>query len=281
MTSALGDAVGPHLLICGRCEPILAGLEAASYDVVCTSPPYNLRIPYATHADDMPEEVYLDWFAGIARDIARLMRPSASFFLNLGGSSSRPWLPFSLPMRLRSLTENGKPLFVLQNHIQWVKSITVGDTTRGQFKPLNSPRFLNHTHETLLHFTLDGAVPLDRLAIGVPYADSSNLRRFGASGRANLRCRGNSWFIPYETVQSREEKFHHPASFPLTLPRWCLRLHGKAHPDVLDPFSGVGTVAVAAQMEGGTATGIELDPTYHDVAVTRLRQTITTFKEAL
>ena len=111
---------------------------------------------------------------------------------------------------------------------------------------------------------------LDRLAIGVPYQDKSNIARRGHA--SDLRCRGNVWFIPYDTVQSKAEKFHHPGTFPLDLPRWCIRLHGRATPVVLDPFMGTGTTLVAAQQEAGQGIGIEMDPDYVVIAQHRLRE---------
>jgi hypothetical protein len=36
------------------------------------------------------------------------------------------------------------------------------------------------------------------LAIGVPYADPSNITRWKHTGGKNLRCRGNNWYVPDE-----------------------------------------------------------------------------------
>src|SRR4029453_545190 len=68
---------------------------------------------------------------------------------------------------------------------------------------------------------------------------------------SDLRCRGNTWFIPYETIQSREKERPHPASFPPQLPAWCIKLHGAAKVRrILDPFLGIGNSAVAARRCG-------------------------------
>ena len=75
-------------------------------------------------------------------------------------------------------------------------------------------------------------------------------------------CGGGCYIIP--------EKFHHPSTFPLELPRWCIRLHGVRNPAVLDPFMGTGTTLLAAALEGGRGIGIELDPSYLAVAERRL-----------
>ncbi len=120
----------------------------------------------------------------------------------------------------------------------------------------------------MFHLTQTGSVPLDRLAVGVPFSDKSNIARRGHA--QDKRCRGDTWFIPYQTVQSRAEKFHHPGTFPLDLPRWCIRLHGKPGAAVLDPFAGAGTTLLAALAEGADGIGIEIDPAYVDAGRRRL-----------
>ena len=162
-----------------------------------------------------------------------------------------PWLPFELIVRLRDL-------FVLQNHIVWVKSVSVADDSVGHFKPVGGQRFLHHNHEHIFHLTRTGNVKLDRLGIGVPFKDKTNIARRGHA--RDLRCRGNTWFIPYKTVNSRAGKFNHPGTFPVELPSWCIRLHGRPGAVVLDPFAGTGTTLVAARLEGAHGIGIELDP---------------------
>ena len=256
--------VGPHRLILGDCLHALAQLPAESVDVVVTSPPYNLGIAYSRHDDRMAEAEYLAWMTQVAAAVRRVMRPDGSFFLNIAGSSSRPWLPMELIVRLR-------PLFELQNNIVWVKSISIGADSTGHYKPVAGKRFLHHNHESVFHLTLRGDVALNRLAIGVPFKDKSNIARRGHA--QDLRCRGNTWFIPYRTVKSKAQKFHHPSTFPEELPRWCIRLHGRPAPVVLDPFMGTGTTLVAAAREGGQGIGIELDPNYLDTARARLEET--------
>ena len=243
-------------------------MPAASVDVVVTSPPYNLNLGYTAYRDRREDADYLDWMVEVAAGVRRVMKPDASFFLNISGSSARPWLPFELIVRLR-------PLFILQNHITWIKSIAIGTDSVGHYKPVGGGRFLNHAHEHIFHLTLGGTVKLDRLAIGVPFKDKSNIARRGHA--RDLRCRGNTWFIPYATVQSKAEKFHHPGTFPVDLPRWCIRLHGRTAPVVLDPFMGTGTTLVAAALEGAHGIGIDIDPAYVAIAQERIAATISSF----
>ena len=237
-------------------------MPPGSVDVVVTSPPYNLGIAYSAYDDGRAEADYLDWMERVAVAVRRVMHPDGSFFLNIAGSSTRPWLPFELIVRLRRH-------FQLQNHIVWVKSIaTNADGAVGHNKPVGGKRFLNRNHEHLFHLTLTGNVQLDRLAVGVPFRDKSNIARRGHA--QDKRCRGDTWFIPYATVQARAEKFNHPGGFPMDLPRWCIRLHGKPGAVVLDPFAGVGATLLAALEEGAEGIGIEIDPAYVEAARRRL-----------
>jgi site-specific DNA-methyltransferase (adenine-specific) len=162
--------------------------------------------------------------------------------------------------------------FVLQNHIIWVKSISIGDDTVGHFKPITSRRYLNQNHEAIFHFTKTGSVEIDRLAIGVPFKDKSNIARWGHA--RDKRCGGNVWFIPYKTVQSKAQKHHHPAGFPVELPERCIKLHGRTNAAVLDPFLGAGSTLVAAQNLGCSGIGLELDSAYAEAAVARLKQAV-------
>ena len=139
-----------------------------------------------------------------------------------------------------------------------------GTQTFGHFKPINSPRFLNDCHEYVFHFTKSGRVELNRLALGVPYQDKSNIARWSHTRGKDLRCRGNTWFVPYETIQSREKERPHPATFPVQLAEWCIKLHGASRVrSMLDPFLGIGNSAVAAQRCGVKKfIGFEIDDAY-------------------
>jgi site-specific DNA-methyltransferase (adenine-specific) len=262
-------------LLHGDCLSILPTLDAGIIDLVVTSPPYNLGINYKTFKDTAPREEYLQWCRAWAAELKRVMTDDASFFLNVGASPVNPLMPHQL---ILALTDGKDPLFVLQNTFHWIKSITVSTpdgtkTSAGHFKPINSKRFVNDCHEYIFHLTKTGGVELDRRAAGVPYVHKSNIARWGHTGGADLRCRGNTWFIPYETITSRDKDRPHPATFPVALVEQCVLIHGKGKGTrLLDPFLGIGSSAIAAQrQELENFTGIELDQHYLETAKERLQ----------
>jgi len=248
-------------------------------DVVVTSPPYNLGVRYLSYHDARPREEYLAWTDRWVAAVSRVLAPEGSFFLNVGAKPTDPWAAVDVAQAARRH-------LTLQNTIHWIKSVViereaVGDRaglTRdlavGHYKPINSARFLNDCHEFIFHFSHAGSTRLTRRAIGVPYQDESNVRRWRAAS-GGLRCRGNTWFIPYQTIQSRARERPHPATFPQKLPEQCVRLHGIERVRlVLDPFLGLGSTAVACARLGVNFVGVELDRDYLREAVTRTRRAL-------
>jgi site-specific DNA-methyltransferase (adenine-specific) len=250
----------------GDCIDVLGSLPPASIDVVVTSPPYNLGIRYRSYDDAMPREQYLAWTGHWVDRIARALAPEGSFFLNVGAKPTNPWTALDVAQAVR-------PHLQLQNTIHWIKSIAIDreNLAVGHYKPINSKRFVHDCHEFVFHFTPGGETPLDRQAIGVQYQDKSNVTRWRQAAD-DVRCRGNTWFIPYETIQSRDKDRPHPATFPPKLPEMCLRLHGLSRLNVVvDPFLGLGSTAVACAQLGISFVGIELDKAYLEEAIERTR----------
>ncbi len=238
-------------------------IEPESVDVIVTSPPYNIGIRYGRYDDSIPRNAYLNWMRRWGTLVRSVLKPDGSLFINVGSKPSDPWVPFEVAGVLR---DN----LILQNVIHWIKSIYIENSSYeeelslnvGHFKPINSKRFLNDAHEYVFHFTKTGKVPLDRLAIGAPYKDGSNITRW-KSAKNGIRCRGNNWYIPYQTIQRRATDRPHPASYPPELAEMCIKLHGMDRVElVLDPFLGIGNTAIACARLGVGMIGFEIDGEY-------------------
>ena len=250
----------------GDCIEAMRRLPDESIDVVVTSPPYNLGIKYGTCRDNKTPEEYLRWSVAWASEVKRILKKQGSFFLNLGACPTNPMLPHELIVEL-------KDLWILQNTFHWIKSITIqtraGDLiSAGHFKPIQSERFVNDCHEYIFHLTKEGSTPVQRRALGVPYSDKSNIARWNHTDGQDLRCRGNNWFIPYQTIMRRANDRPHPATFPTDLAAFCMKIHGLRQGLVaLDPFLGLGHSALAAK-ECGVATffGFDIDAEYLQLA---------------
>ena len=247
-------------------------VDEKSVDVLVTSPPYNIGIGYGSYKDALPRGKYLSWMEEVGIAIKRALADDGSFFLNIGNKPKDQWIAWDVASVLRKH-------FVLQNVIHWIKSIAIskadvgnypniaGDIAVGHFKPIVSDRFLNDCHEYIFHFTKTGSTHVDKLAVGIPYQDKTNIGRWKAA-KEDKRDRGNTWFIPYETIQSKTER-PHPATFPVKLPEMCIKMQRGAKL-IVDPFTGIGSTAVAASRLGIPFIGFEINREYLDSAIARL-----------
>lgn len=290
------------------CVEGMLSLPANSIDIIATSPPYNLGIEYGTYKDNKPRQEYLNWLDKVFIAAKHCLKNDGHFWLNVGYSNIDPWVGMDVAQVARNH-------FVLQNNFTWVKSITIDDVTTGHFKPINSDRFANPTWEHLFHFTKSGSVKCDKLAIGVPYMwdcniDNSgrikgrlakkygfdNIKDFNKNAdsetknkledefikkmktvkpKADKRCRGNSWFVPYDTIANREKhRGSHPATFPVALIENCIKFSGLKSGVLVDPFMGSGSSAIAAIKQGLSYIGFDIDSDYIQFAMDRINDQV-------
>lgn len=250
----------------GDSHDLLPGLPEGSFDCIITSPPYNFGKNYHGVSDRLPWPEYWESQQAMGQGLFRVARDGAALFLVVGCNSEFPWHSCDIA---RCYEASG---WTLQKRIIWQKSTEDG---RGHFTPLTGPYTLNGMWEEVYLFRKGSArIKLDRLAIGVPYTDKSNTKRW-AHGRT-VRCRGDIWFIPYRTIRDRaKDRGGHEATFPEELAIRCLKLveFGRTL-DVLDPYCGTGTVPVAATRRGHRAVGIEKSKLTAEVAKANLEAAV-------
>tara|TARA_B100001094_G_scaffold285787_1_gene300145 strand:- start:116 stop:913 length:798 start_codon:yes stop_codon:yes gene_type:complete len=252
--------------ILGDCLTVLKSQPDKSVDIIVTSPPYNIGLKYHKYKDKKPRDQYLEWIYDIFVELKRILKDEGHIFLNMGYTNKDPWVSMEIALKL-------KDLLILQNNITWVKSISITDKaedSHGHFKPINSERYINVTNENLYHFTKDDKVKINKKAIGVPYKWKCNLKsRATGKIKEDKRCKGNSWFIPYKTINNKSSKGYHPATFPQELVENCIKLSNIKTGVILDPFVGTGTTIKAAKKMSNegfnlSGIGIDIDDTYID-----------------
>ncbi len=74
-----------------------------------------------------------------------------------------------------------------------------------------------------------------------------------------------SWFI-HNPPPRQKSVLRHPAKFPETLAMEFITFFTKLNQVVFDPMAGTGSTLVAALRCGRNAYGIELNPTYAEIA---------------
>jgi len=166
-----------NVVLAGDARERLAELPAASVDCVVTSPPYLGLRDYGNALDEIGREAtveeYVAGLLAVCREIARVLKPSGSLWLNLRDVYSRKAgtgaLPKSLllgPERLLlDLMRNG---WLVRNRIVWAKRNSIPESVRDR---------LSVTHEDLFLLTRQPTYFFDLDAIRVPHTSRPERRR--------------------------------------------------------------------------------------------------------
>lgn len=227
-------------------------LEDNYVDVIVTSPPYNRGKNYSSdnnesHNDNLPEPDYLLFLENVWRECLRIGKDKCVFYLNIGDSA--PDQGISEKVANSAIKAGWKRI----QDIIWVKSIY----GKGHYTPSGGNKRFNNTWEHIFLFVKNKKkYVLDPKAIGIPYADKSNVGRYGDS---DMRDPGNVWHIVYEKTTGATVKKGHDAPFPIGLPYKCIKSVLDVEV-VLDPFLGTGTTLAASEALGMNGIGYEKYP---------------------
>lgn len=221
-------------------------------DVIVTSPPYNIGKTYKgdkgkVYNDSLDTFDYISLMRDVFRQSFDALADHGVFFLNVGDTAKVPSKSYDA---LRIATNSG---FTHLQTVVWVKSIL----GRGHYTPSGGTRRFDNVWESIHILVKDRKkYRLDTKLIGVPYADKSNVGRYG---KTDCKDPGNVWLIPYEKTTGQSVKKVHVAPFPVGLPYKCIKAVPGAK-TVLDPFAGLGTTLAAAELLGIKGYGFELYP---------------------
>lgn len=99
----------------------------------------------------------------------------------------------------------------------------------------------------------------------------TNGKAFLADGEAAWMNAGYGVYIFSKTSQGfvRPEPIQHPTQKPVEVMQWVIEKAGNPE-TILDPFMGSGTTGVAAVKLGRKFIGIEIEPSYFDIACKRI-----------
>lgn len=224
------------------------GIRSGSVRVAVFSPPYFVLDGWS------PELM-----RATGRVLARVLSPGGRAYMVFGPVKEGLARPFDS----RTLVlEGARGVLTGWQTIVWVKSCAVGGVTIGHYTPIKSKQLVYYGHEYVLQFVKgdpDDAPPIDRLSIGVPFMDKSNLTRGNRGENGDVHDAGDVWVIPYET-KGHAAKKRHRHEFPAEVARRALK-HSGAQPGdlVYDPFLGGGTTALVALELGIDCVGTEID----------------------
>ena len=232
------------------CVPRMDEMEDESIHLIVTSPPYNVGIPYHEYLDNLPMVQYMHMLKLFMAEAMRVLVPGGRTCLNIANIGRTPYIPLATYCNIMAL-ELG---FLMRGEVVWNKgeASARGSTNMGTFKSCKNP-VIRDCHEYILIYSKDS---YDLDPRGYAECDITS-QAFGDDAISiwNMGCSHN-----------RE----HPAAFPEELPRRCIEFYTAPGMNVLDPFMGSGTTAIAAFKSKRNFIGYELDKYYVDMAMSRL-----------
>jgi DNA modification methylase len=115
----------------------------------------------------------------------------------------------------------------------------------------------------------------DKLRGDIDYADAELAwTTFDRSVRV-IRWRWNG-FMQQNFGRAKEHRYH-PTQKPISVMNWALKQTPEGLTSLLDPWMGSGTSLIAAKQAGMSATGVEIDERYCEIAANRLSQEVLAF----
>jgi adenine-specific DNA-methyltransferase len=234
-------------------------LHNNSMHLIVTSPPYNLGKEYEKRKS---QEIYIEEQAACIAEAVRLLHPNGSICWQVGNYIENGEV-FPLDILLYDLFKNHG--LKLRNRIIW----TFGHG-------LHCQKRLSGRYETILWFTKsdDYTFNLDPIRVPSKYPNKKYFKgpRKGAISSNPLgKNPSDVWEIP-NVKANHVEKTDHPCQFPVGLiERLVLGLTMEGE-NVLDPYMGVGSTAIAALKHGRNAYGCDLEKSYVDIAWQRIHE---------
>jgi len=243
-----------------RCEDnieYMRSLHKESCHLIVTSPPYNVGKEYERKTT---LDAYIEEQAATIAEAVRLLHPNGSICWQVGNHIDDGEV-FPLDIILYKLFKNHG--LKLRNRIVW----TFGHGLHCQNR-------LSGRHETILWFTKsdDYIFNLDPVRIPSKYPEKKHFkgpRKGELSGNPLGKNPSDVWEIP-NVKANHVEKTDHPCQFPVGLVERLVLALTNAGQNVLDPYLGVGSSAIAALKNGRNAFGCDVVQDYIDIALERI-----------
>lgn len=185
------------LFICGKAEEILGCFPDEIFEFCMTSPPYWGKRVYnggGIGLESSPDD-YISSLLNVFKHVHRLLKPTGSFWLNIGDSYQNKHL-LGIPWRV-AFALIDKQGWILRNNVIWHK-------VKGGLDNANDK--LRNVHEPVFHFvkrTTDYYYNTDAIRNAPKHAQVVNGAIISATGVSGVRYKRQ---IELSTNLSKEEK---------------------------------------------------------------------------
>ena len=259
---------------------IMRNMKSESVDLVLTSPPYALH--FKKEYGNADQAQYVEWFSPFATEIQRILRPTGSFVLNIGGAWT-PGAPTRSLYHFRLLLHLCDTIgFKLCQEFFWynpakmpapaewvnVRRIRVKDSVeyiywlgKTAHPKADNAKVLNEYSKDMLRLIRRGIRRTVRPS-GHNIKESFATDRGGSIPPNLIECGNNESNSNYLKLLKKMKRKIHPARFPSELPRFFIDFLTDRDDLVLDPFAGSNTTGYVAERLGRRWIAAERNPEY-------------------
>lgn len=269
----LFDYISPnvqHSIIKGDSLSELSNFPNGKFDLIITSPPYNIGKVYETKTDI---DKYLSTHEPIIDQLVRLLNDKGNLCWQVGNFVDKGEV-FPLDIYYYWLFKSRG--LKLRNRIVWHFG-----------HGLHASKRFSGRYETILWFSKSDnyIFNLDNVRIKSKYPGKRHFKgpnKGMPSGNPLGKNPSDIWEIierdwdsglwDIPNVKSNHpEKTQHPCQFPIELVERCVLALTNDDSWVLDPFAGVGSTIIASIKNGRNAIGIEKEESYCKLAKERIK----------
>ncbi len=256
-------------LILGDTLRNLKKINDDKFDLIITSPPYNVQKEYEVKQSI---EKYLEQQEEVIKELVRVLSPHGSICWQVGNYVENGEI-YPLDIFYYQLFKQFK--LKLKNRIIWHFG-----------HGLHASRRFSGRYETILWFikTDDYIFNLDNVRIPSKYPGKRHYKG-PKKGELSGNPKGKNpsdiweiivndwdtqlWDIP-NVKSNHPEKTEHPCQFPIELVERCILALTNEGGWVLDPYAGVGSTLVASIKNNRNVIGIEKERKYVSIAKDRI-----------
>lgn len=229
-------------------------LVYGSVDLAITSPPYNLDIKYNSYDDTRSYEEYFDFNRRWMTLVYNWLKVDGRFCINIPLDKNRNGRE---PVTA-DITQLAKEVgFKYHSTVIWQKNNISNRTAWGSWMSASAPSVLAPVETIIILYK------------GV-WKKTSGSRISTIKRDDFIKWTSGLWNMS----PAKKSKIGHPAPFPLELPHRCINLFSYKNDVVLDPFAGSGTTLVSALLNERRGIGIEIDKSYTDTAIDRIKRLV-------
>ncbi len=260
-------------ILLGDCEKELHKFPDNYFDLIFTSPPYADQRKN-TYGGIKPDD-YVEWFLPKSKEFLRVLKPSGTFVLNIKErvvDGERHTYVLDL---IKELKNQG---WLWTEEYIWHKKNSY---------PGKWPNRFRDSWERLLQFNKTKKFKFFQDNVMVPVGDWAKDRLLNLSETDKTRDEsrvqsgfgknvsnwvGRTMVYPTNVIHLATEcgNHNHSAVFPLELPKWFIKLFTEPGDNVLDPFIGSGTTALAAFQLGRNYIGLDVKEEFVEISKRRL-----------